>query len=190
MQKVSTKGYKQRNPQCAPVLIIYNLECLKRIAVNYLKLPFLKKRFSRALDSYGDKAFGLDSFNFKFLEVFWSLFKDDFLDMFSKFHSSSLFVKFLNTTFISLISNERAKNINDFSPICLVRRLYSFRRSCPKDYLVSYIRSLTSHGMPLLMIGKFLKLLTVNEMVYELIYNKKTGILGKLDMEKFFDHVS
>lgn len=67
-------------------------------------MKFIENEILIALKSCNDdKALGSDGFDFKFLLNFWSLLKEDVVNLFKEFHWDELFVKSLNSIFIILI---------------------------------------------------------------------------------------
>lgn len=60
-----------------------------------------------------------------YLQMFWLFLKLDIMDIFNDLHSSGKFVKFLNSTFMSLIPKRSGANeFKDFRPISRVGCIY------------------------------------------------------------------
>lgn len=140
-----------------------------------------------------DKSQGLDGFNFKFFHTFWPLLKEDILDLFNDFHKSKCFVKSLNSTSLVLIPKMvGAKNIKNFRPISLVSSLYKLIFKVLTNRLAKVLHLIIEDCQHTFVKGRQITdaLTIVNEVVDDLIANKKDGVLCKLDMEKILDHVN
>ncbi|XP_076957720.1 uncharacterized protein LOC143633271 [Bidens hawaiensis] len=78
------------------------LECddINKVPMEYkesLIEPFSRKEIKDAVfDCGADKAPGPDGFNFKFVKRFWSLFEDDFYNIFSDFHEAGIISKVIS----------------------------------------------------------------------------------------------
>ncbi|XP_059633982.1 uncharacterized protein LOC132276536 [Cornus florida] len=79
-------------------------KAISRMERDGLELPFTEEEVLKALSSYnGDKAPGPDRFTMRFLLESWAVVKNEVMSTFQKFHSTSVFEKSLNASFISLI---------------------------------------------------------------------------------------
>ncbi|XP_057419451.1 uncharacterized protein LOC130713677 [Lotus japonicus] len=76
-------------------------------------------------DCGGDKSPGPDGFNFKFIQKFWVLMKDDFYRVLNEFWSRGVWPKGSNASFIALIPKVSSPlGLNDFRPISLIGCMY------------------------------------------------------------------
>lgn len=141
----------------------------------------------------GYKAPGTDNFNFEFFHTFRTLLKDDILSLFNDFHRAGRFAKFLNSTFLVLIPKmASAKNIKDFRPISLVRSLYKLISEVLANRLSKVLHLIIDDCRHVFIKGRQITnaFMIANEIVDELLGNKREGVLCKLDVEKAFDHVN
>lgn len=159
-----------------------------------LEVEFTEDEIFTALKSCnGDKAPGPDGFNFKFLLSFWTLIKDDVVNLFMEFHRDGLFIKSLNSTFVVLIpKKEGPQDFKDFCPINLVSSMYKLISKVLSRRLANVLHLIIGENQHAFVEGKqiFDVFMIANELVDDLITQKKKGIMCKLDMEKAFDHVS
>lgn len=128
----------------------------------------------------GEKAPDLDGFNMKFLQQFWPVFKDELLELIKDFHRTGKFVKSLNTTFIVLIAKkEGVKNIRYFRPISLVGCIYKLFSKVLAKRMASVLDSVTGGSQHAFVEAKQIldAILTPNEVVGDLVGNKKEGII-------------
>ncbi|KAL4310832.1 hypothetical protein GQ457_01G001810 [Hibiscus cannabinus] len=102
------------------------LNRLSASSAEWLERPFSEEEIWEALQTFeGSKAPGPDGFNMSFIKKFWKVLKTDFLDFFSKFHSSKIIDFSFNHSFITLIPKKlNPIFIEDFRPISLVGCVY------------------------------------------------------------------
>lgn len=115
--------------------------------------------------------------------------KEGATNIFKELHNSESFVKSLNSSFLlPIINAEGATNIKDFRSIHLVfaykliSKLLVRRMSKVMDKVISKCQHTFVEGRQILDV-----VLMVNEVVDNLLYWKREGVLCKLDMEKTYD---
>lgn len=141
---------------------------------------------------YGDKAPGLNGFNMKFMQKFWYVIKDDVMEMFKELHKSRKCVRTLNSTFVTLIPKKEAKEFGDFRPISLVGCIYKLIAKVLAKRLSKVLGDITSSSQNAFVEGRQIlnTVMATNEIVDDLVTNRKEGIICKLDMKKAYDHAS
>ncbi|XP_059654736.1 uncharacterized protein LOC132301504 [Cornus florida] len=87
-----------------------------------LKLPFTEEEVPKALSSCnGDKVLGPDGFTMHFFIESWAVVRGEVMGTFQEFHSTGVFEKSLNASFIALIPKKGStSDIKDFRLISLV----------------------------------------------------------------------
>lgn len=170
-----------------------SFERLDNLERNQLEAPFFEEEILDGLRSYDvDKAPGPNSFNLKFLQNFWLLIKDDVIEMFTDFHRSGSFVKYLNATFIVLVpKKEGAKCIGDLRPVSLISSLYKVIAKALANGLSRVLHLIIDGSQHAFVASRQISdaFMIANGDVDEMVHNKRLGILCKLNMEKASDHV-
>ena len=92
----------------------------------FLEKEFMKEEVIQVLrEMEGDKAPGPDGFTMAFFQKCWSVVEKDVMDVFDYFHRHSMFERYTNASFLTLIPKKcNAVNIKDFRPISLVGSVY------------------------------------------------------------------
>ena len=93
----------------------------------WLEREFAEEEISKALpDCVGEKAPGLEGFNFTFIKAALDMLKEDLCRMLSKFHRRGRLNKEITATFLCLIPKVQNPVVLDFRPISLVGCIYKF----------------------------------------------------------------
>lgn len=157
----------------------------------WLERAFQEEEISSALvDCVGDRAPGLDSYNFSFLKAGSDFLKVDFCKMHSEFHNRGRLNKELNATSIILIPKvPNPVELEDYRPIGLVGCDYKLLSMI----LAKKLKVVLSHPFQ----GAFVKGRKIPDGVLiaiELINSRRTsgleGTIFKIDFEKAYDHVN
>ena len=100
--------------------------CIEEEERQFLEKKFTKEEVIQVLrEMEGDKAPGLDGFTMAFFQKCWSVVEKDVMDVFDYFHRHSMFERYTNASFLTLIPKKcNAVNIKDFRPISLVGSVY------------------------------------------------------------------
>jgi hypothetical protein len=76
--------------------------------VEILETPFFEEEIKKAVfGSYSDGAPGLDGLSFMFYQEFWSVVKQDILEMFEDFHKDKLDIYRLNFSLVTIIPRRK-----------------------------------------------------------------------------------
>lgn len=114
------------------------------------------------------------------------------VDLFNVFHQSGSFVKALNSTFLVMIpKKEGAHNVRDFRSINLVGCIHKFLSKVLAKQLSAILGQIISCCQHAFVGGRQITvaILIANEVVDDIINNKRDDVICKLDMEKAFDNV-
>lgn len=128
-----------------------------------------------------------------FLQEFWHIMKKYIVDLFQELHKAGSFVKSLNTTFLVLIAKfGGACNIKDFILISLVVCIYKIIAKVLTKRLARVIDMVVGECQHAYVDGRQIldAAIIANEVVDELIYRERKGVLSKLYIEKAYDHVN
>ena len=100
--------------------------CIEEEERQFLEKKFMKEEVIQVLrEMEGDKAPGPDGFTMAFFQKCWSVVEKDVMDVFDYFHRHSMFERYTNASFLTLIPKKcNAVNIKDFRPISLVGSVY------------------------------------------------------------------
>ena len=100
--------------------------CIEEEERQFLEKKFTKEEVIQVLrEMEGDKAPGPDGFTMAFFQKCWSVVEKDVMDVFDYFHRHSMFERYTNASFLTLIPKKcNAVNIKDFRPISLVGSVY------------------------------------------------------------------
>lgn len=120
-------------------------------------------------------------------------FKRRLVAIFRELHELGSFVKSLNATFVVFIAEmEGAKHIKDFQSISLVGCVYKLISKVLARHLSKMLGE-SDQGASAGFCGGQIdvgSVMMANEVVDDLVGNKREGALCKLDMEKAYDHVN
>ena len=159
-----------------------------------LEKEFSKEEVFQVLrEMEGDKAPGLDGFTMAFFHKCWSVVEKDVMDFFDYFHRHSVFERFLNASFLTLIPKKcNAVNIKDFRPISLVGSVYKLLSKVLANRLRVDLENLTSESQNSFVGGRQIldSMLIVNECLDSRLKSRLPGVVCKLDIEKAYDHVN
>lgn len=128
----------------------------------------------RACD--GDRAPEPDCVNLKFLQEYWRVVKQDFLEFFNHIPKNSSFVKSINFTFLVLVPKKKnTKQISDFRPISLIGSAYKILSKVLANRLSKVISSIIGENQQVVVHGKHITdvILMANEIVDEGSRKKK-----------------
>ncbi|XP_022019573.1 uncharacterized protein LOC110919611 [Helianthus annuus] len=105
-----------------PDLLCDNLRQLSEEDKDFLISPFSSSKIKEAVVGCHDgKAPGPDGMNFKLIKAFWSLFEDDFWNLFQQFHNDGAFNNGSSSSFITLVPKIKDPvSLSNFRPINLV----------------------------------------------------------------------
>ncbi|GKB14610.1 RNA-directed DNA polymerase, eukaryota [Tanacetum coccineum] len=92
-----------------------------------------------------DKSPGPDGFTFGFYRKFWSLLKDDVIDVVCYFFTNGFCLKGINSSFIALIlKSQGATMVKDFRPISLIGSIYKIIAKLLANRLVTVLDDLVN----------------------------------------------
>jgi hypothetical protein len=129
----------------------------------------------------------------EFFQVFWSLIKDDLMDMFRDFHNGSLPLFFLNFGIITLLPKEQeVKKIQQCRPICMLNVCFKIFTKVIANRLSSVASKVIRPSQSAFLPGRNILegVVVLHETLHELSKKKQKGIILKLDLEKAYDKVN
>jgi hypothetical protein len=129
----------------------------------------------------------------EFYQVFWSLIKDDLMDMFRDFHSGDLPLFCLNFGVITLIPKEKeVKRIQQYRPICMLNVSFKIFTKVMANRLELIACRITKPSQSAFLPGRYILegVVVLHETLHELKRKKHNGLILKLDFEKAYDKVN
>lgn len=157
-----------------------------------LEAPSMEEVWGCLDECNGDKAPDPDGFNIKFYQEFWNVIKDDIMAVFNEFHRTGAFVHSIKSIFLVITPKVAgAKNIKDFRPINLVGSLYKLISKVLAKRMSNVMGEVIGENQNAFVEGRQIldAVMVVNEVVDDLVGQKKEGIICKIDMEKAYDRV-
>jgi len=139
------------------------------------------------------KAPGLDGFNVDFFKACWNIVKQDILDVVEESRRSKSILKFLNTSFISLIPKQDSTLTPDkFRPISLCNVVYKIISKILANRLKPLLPSLISMEQSGYVEGRKIldNIIQAHEVVHSLTSKKQAGMIMQLDIAKVYDKVN
>ncbi|GLT66339.1 hypothetical protein SLA2020_387070 [Shorea laevis] len=159
----------------------------------WLERPFSAEEIEEGLNSCeGNKAPGLDEFNFNFIKLIWSSMKEDFVSFFEEFHQRGRLVRGLNSSFITLIPKKlNPIELKDFRPITLIGCVYKLLAKVLANRLKNVMFEIITESQSAFVGGRQLvdSVLILNEVVDEAKKKKQQAFIFKADFEKVYDCV-
>ena len=140
----------------------------------------------------GSKAPGPDGINAGVLRSLWPAIKEDVLQFFSDFHSTSFVPKGYNASFIALVPKIDNPTLpSHFRPISLMNsvmkllsKVLARRLKYVMHFLVSPVQSAFIQGRQISD-----SIIVANEVIFALQKKKSRGMVLKIDFEKAFDKI-
>jgi hypothetical protein len=159
---------------------------LSNVVNDILTADFTEEEVSEAImNMEKNKAPGLDGFPAEFYQTFWSISKDDLMQMFMSFQLGELPLFQLNYGTINAIQ------IQQYRPICLLNVSFKLFTKVGTNRVVkvahTVIRPTQMAFMPVRHILE--GVLILHETIHELHRKKLDGVLLKIDFEKAYDKV-
>ncbi|XP_021889517.1 uncharacterized protein LOC110808320 [Carica papaya] len=153
-----------------------------------LEVPFMEEEILDCLrQCNGDKGPRPDGFHMKFFQDFWAVIKYDIMAFFHDFHRTRAFVKPINATFLVIIPKiVGACNIKDFRPISLVDSTYKLISNILAKRMSKVLGEVLFGRTNAFVEGRQILdvVMVANEVVDDMMGQKKEGIICKIDMEK------
>lgn len=119
--------------------------------------------------------------------MFWEVIKKEVVTIFNDFHRTDSFVHSINSTFLVIIPKVvGAKNIKDFISISLIGSIYKLISKVLTRKMSKVLGEVIGENQNAFVEGRqFLDVVMIaNEIVDELVGQKKEGVIYKIDMEK------
>ncbi|KAJ9677624.1 hypothetical protein PVL29_022550 [Vitis rotundifolia] len=149
--------------------------------------------FKALSDLGGDKALGPDGFTLAFWKFCWPIVGGEEMQVFEELHSQNAIFRSYNATFLVLIpKKEGAGDVQDFRPISLVGSLYKIIAKVLANRLKRVMGKLVSNNQNAFVEGRQIldAVLVANEAIDSRKRSASAGLVGKLDIEKAYDHVN
>lgn len=153
----------------------------------------LTQLFFLTLPKVHELMLGLDGFTLAFYKVCWEVIKEDLMLVFQDLHEKCFLDKGSNASFIALIlKREGADQLFDFRLISLVKNTYKIISKCLANRLKEVIPGIVSREQGAFLQGRsmFDGVLCANEYIDARIWEGKSGVVPKLDLEKAYNHVN
>lgn len=155
--------------------------------------PFSVEEVVEALENCdGSKSPGPDGFNFRFLQEFWEIYKNDIMNMLAEFYHNGSFVRGFNPSFIVLIpKKEEALNPNDFRPISLLSGVYKIIAKILSRRISRMLDSIISPNQSAFVGGRQIldSVVILNEAIDEAKRKRRERMFFKINFAKAYDNV-
>ncbi|KAK1307224.1 hypothetical protein QJS10_CPA10g01398 [Acorus calamus] len=159
--------------------------------IQSLMAPFMSDEVHRAVfRADGDKAPGPDGFGLLFYQHFWSILKDDIMQVFEEFQKEGKGMGCLNASiFILIPKKEGAESIGKFGPICLVNGGYMLVAKVMAARLKFACADLIDDNQSAFLPGRSLQegFTFSQEIISSLHKNRRRGAILKLGFSKAFN---
>lgn len=136
---------------------------------------------------------GPDGFSAVFFKYFWGELKGTLLEILQDLRGGHLDLSRLNYGILTLIPKVKgATNIRQFRPICLLNVVYKIVTKTLTLRLNKIIDKLISPNQTAFIPGRYILdgVVVIHEVMHEIVRQKQSGIILKLDFEKAYDKVS
>ena len=138
----------------------------------------------------GSKSPGPDGFNLSFIQKNWETLKEDIYAAVSQFHESGIIPKGCNASFIALIPKVRdPMKLDQYRPISLVGSCYKIISKVLSNRIKKVLPSIIDECQSAFLKGRGMldSVLMANEIVEDIMRNKKRGLCLEVDFEKAYD---
>jgi hypothetical protein len=159
-----------------------------------LENGFSEEEIRRAVfESYSDGAPEPDGLSFIFYQKFWSVIKQDFIDMFEDFHKGELDLYILNFVLLTVIPKVKdARTMSKFRPISLLNCSYKIFTKVLTNRVGKVVDKLIASNQSTFIKGRYIlkSVIAAHEVVYSVYQGKQQGFVLKLDYKKAYDKVN
>ena len=177
-----------------PTMDGLDFACIEEEERLSLEKEFSKEEVIQVLrEMESDKAPGPDGFTMAFFHKCWSVVEKDVMNFFDYFHRHSMFERYLNASFLTLICKKcNAVSIKDFRPISLVGSVYKLLSKVLANKLRAVLDNLISKSQNSFVGGRQIldSVFIANECLDSRLKSRLLGVVCKLDIEKAYDHVN
>lgn len=169
-------------------------ESLKENDKEMLGARFLFEEVEEVVQSFeGNKSPGPDGFNFKFIQNFWSILKDDIWGMVNEFFETMKILLGFKSYFVALIPKiNNPQCLSDFCPISLMGCLYKIISKLLACRLKRVLDPLISNTQSAFIANRNILdgVVVINEVVDYVKKKKEKAFILKVDFEKAYDSVN
>nr|CAD1844318.1 unnamed protein product [Ananas comosus var. bracteatus] len=187
----NTLGVEQTS--CA-VVNLSSLYDADSVDLSSLYLSFTIDEVKSAIFSYAaDKAPGPDGFPMLFYQCFWTILKDDIMDVFDSFYNGSSDLTRLNISWICPIPKKKdVTSARDLRPISLVHSMPKLISKVLATRLQSFMNVLINPFQAAFVKGRYIldNFLSTHILVHHLQSSNQQAALFKIDFERAFDNIN
>jgi len=159
-----------------------------------LRKPISLEEVDQAIQKIPNgKAPGPDGFTVDLFKSCWDVVNQDIYDIVEESRHSTSIIKYLNSTFITLIPKENeARTLDYFRPITLCNVVYNIISKVIENRLKPILPILISREQSGLLEGRKIldKIIQAHEIIHTLKSRKKNGMIIQLDFAKAYDKSS
>nr|CAD1831264.1 unnamed protein product [Ananas comosus var. bracteatus] len=185
-------GVQQTDPD-----LIIDLHFLYRddnIDLSNLLSAFSMEEVKEAISSSApEKSPGPDGFPMMFYLRFWATLKDDIMEVFNRFHSDSVDLKEINTSWVCPIPKKPdVVSVRDLRPISLIHGLAKIISKVLAKRLQCFMARLINPHQTAFIKGRNIldSFFTAHILVHHLQSSKSQATIFKIDFERAFDHIN
>nr|CAD1827918.1 unnamed protein product [Ananas comosus var. bracteatus] len=190
-ESISTLRVEQTSNGAVNLSSLYEAES---VDLSSLHLPFTVDKVKSAIfSSAPDKAPGPDGLPMLFYQRFWSILKDDIMEVFETFYDGSCNLTGLNSSWICPIPKKKdVATAKDLRPISIVHSMPKLISKVLAAHLQSFMNQLINPFQAAFIKGRYIldNFLTAHILVHHLHSSKQQAALLKIDFDRAFDHIN
>nr|CAD1823673.1 unnamed protein product [Ananas comosus var. bracteatus] len=187
----NTLGVEQTSCAAVNLSSLYDTDS---VDLSSLSLLFTVDEVKSAIFSCApDKAPGPDGFPMLFYQRFWTILKDDIMDVFDSFYNGSSDLTRLNISWICPISKKKdVTSARDLRPISLVHSMPKLISKVLATRLQRFMNLLINPFQAAFVKGRYIldNFLSAHILVHHLHSSNQQAALFKIDFERAFDNIN